>query len=94
MLPLRDLEIQFDGKNVRVIDQPEVAQDLRHRAWSDDEDVTEYAVPVRWLAQRPVSDAVVERGLFASTVTVCKFRDDRTIEVVTSALGLDENDDV
>jgi hypothetical protein len=29
-----------------------------------------------------------ERGLFASQVTVCKLRDDRTIGVVTSAFDL------
>jgi hypothetical protein len=93
MLPLRDLEVEWDGKIVRVIDQPEIGEDLRQRAWSNDEHVTEYAVPVQWLAQRPVPDAVAERGLFASTVTVCKLRDDRTIECVVSALGLDESDD-
>jgi hypothetical protein len=91
ILPLRDLETERDGTRVRVIDQPEIADDVRKRAKAEDEDVTEYAVPVRWLAQRPVDSAVAERGLFASQVTVCKLRDDRTIEVVTSALGVEED---
>lgn len=89
IVPLGALEVERDGAKIRVADQPEISQNMRERTKSDDENVTEYAVPVRWLAQRPVSEAVSERGLFASQVTVCKLRDDRTIEVVTAALGLD-----
>lgn len=40
-----------------------------------------------WLAERDASDAVAERRLFASQVNVCTLRDERTIEVATSALG-------
>ncbi len=92
IVPLRALEVDQEGSTITVVDQPEVSEKMRERAKSDDENVTEYAVPVRWLAQRPVSEAVAERGLFASQVTVCKLRDDRTIDVVTSALGLDDDD--
>jgi hypothetical protein len=92
MVPLRSLEVERDGAMITVMDTPEIPERIRVRAQSDDDEVTEYAVPVRWLAQRPVSDAVSERGLFASQVTVCKLRDDRTIEVVTSALGVKDDD--
>jgi len=91
MLPLRSLEVERDDAIIPVIDQPEIPERIRERAHLDDDEVTEYAVPVRWLAQRRVSDAVSERGLFASQVTVCKLRDDRTIDVVTAALGLQDN---
>lgn len=91
MVPLRSLQVERDGTMLRVIDQPEIPERIRERARSDDE-MTEYAVPVRWLAQRPLSDAVSERGLFAARATVCKLRDDRTIEVVTTALGLTDDE--
>jgi hypothetical protein len=52
-------------------------------------EVTEFAVPVRWLATRDAENAVNEPGLFAVPITACKLRDRRTIEFVTKALGLD-----
>ena len=56
------------------------SETMRDRAGSDDEDITEFAVQVRWLAHGPVSQAVSERSLFASLVTACELRDERTIE--------------
>lgn len=92
MVPLRSLQVEHDDATVAVIDQPEIPKRIRERAQLEDEEMTEYAVPVRWLAQRPVTEAVSERGLFSSQVTVCKLRDDRTIDVVTAALALADND--
>ena len=46
-------------------------------------------VPVEWLGTRPLDEAVWEKGLFASQVTACRLRDERTIETVESAFGLD-----
>ena len=46
-------------------------------------------MPVEWLATRPLDQIVCEKGLFASQVTVCKLRDERTLETVESAFGLD-----
>lgn len=93
VLPLRDLVVDLDGNAIRVVDQPDIDPKVRERALSDDEEVVEYAVPICWLAERDLSDAIAERGLFASQVTVCKLRDERTIEVVTSALGIDSDDE-
>lgn len=89
VIPLRDFQAEVDGRLITVAEQPDVPEDMRARAASDDDDLTEYAVPVRWLVTRPVNQAVTERGLFASQVTVCKLRDERTIEFVTRELGLD-----
>ena len=51
--------------------------------------MTEKVVPVEWLATRPIDQAVWEKGLFASRVTVCKLRDEHTITTVERAFGLD-----
>lgn len=85
---LRDLEVVVDGKAVKVVDQPQVPHRIVERARSQDDDETEYAVPVRWLVANKVDSAVKERGLFASQVPVCKLRDERTIEVVLDAFDL------
>lgn len=89
---LRDFEVQRNGEAIRVVDQPEATDAMRERANSSDPEITEYAVPVRWLAERDVSDAVQAPGLFASQVTVCKLRDERTIDVVSTAFGLNAHD--
>ncbi|MDY7103738.1 MAG: endonuclease NucS [Actinomycetota bacterium] len=89
---LRDFEVHLDGATVRVVDQAEVTERTRTRALEVEDEETEYAVPARWLVDRPIEDAVSEPGLFASQVTVCKLRDDRTIEVVSAAFGLDAPD--
>lgn len=88
MTLLRDMEVTLNGRPIKVIDQDDLPDALRERALNEDPDMTEYAVPVRWLVKRAASDAVSQRGLFASQVTVCKLRDDRTIEVVTGAFDL------
>jgi hypothetical protein len=56
---------------------------------SDDPDLTEYAVPVRWLEARRVDDAIRAPGLFASQLSACRLRDERTLEVLTKEFGLD-----
>jgi hypothetical protein len=90
VIPLRDLVVTVDGKTLRVVEQHDVSDAIRTGALADDEDMQEYAVPIRWLESRHIDKAVTERGLFASQVTVCKLRDDRTIEVVLEAFGLQD----
>lgn len=89
VMPLRDLQCEIHGEVIEVASQPDIPDGIRTRAFSDDLETTEYAVPVRWLVQRAVGDAVSQRGLFASQVTVCKLRDERTIEVVSRELGIE-----
>lgn len=89
--PLRELVVERGGDKVRVVDQPEVHPDVRARAMSDDPDITEYAVPVRWLVTRDLEDGVRESGLFSSQLSACKLTDERTIEYLRDAFDLDED---
>lgn len=89
MTLLRDLRTTIDGTAATVVEQPDVPERIRERALSDDEELTEYAVPVHWMATRAATDAVGGAGLFSSQVTVCRLRDDRTIELVSEAFGID-----
>jgi Endonuclease NucS len=86
--PFREAVVAVDGEECRLVECRDVPSALRDRALSEDPDVTEFVVPVRWLEARPAERAVSEPGLFASQVTVCKLRDERTIEAVERALGL------
>lgn len=87
--PLRDfISTGGGGGSLKVVDQPDVPDWMSTRALDMDEENTEYAVPVKWLAERSISEAVMERGLFASQHSACKLKDERTIEVVSAAFGL------
>jgi hypothetical protein len=92
MSPLRELQVAGGNGAQRVVDQAGVPDWLRHWALDVEEDLQEYAVPVKWLVKREVQDAVWQKGLFASQVTVCKLRDERTLEVLAEefSLPLDE----
>lgn len=90
MAPLRELTVDVDGNEKPLLELPKVSPEIRDRALREDEESTEYGVPVRWLESRLLDDAVNQRGLFASQVTACKLRDERTIEVLTSAFGVDD----
>ena len=89
MIPARDAKVEVTGQLQSLLDQPELSTERWQRAASDDPEVTEMVVPVEWLATRPIDQAVREKGLFASQVTVCKLRDEHTIKTVERAFGLD-----
>ncbi len=90
MIPARDAVVESNGRLKPLLDQPEFSSEWRQEAGSEDPDITEMVVPVEWLGKRPLDEAVWEKGLFASQLTVCKLRDERTIETVESAFGIDE----
>jgi hypothetical protein len=88
MIRARDATVSIDGREVALVDRPDLPEAFRERALSDDLEVTEFVVPVRWEREFDVNEAIAERGLFASQVTVCKLRDERTIAVLTERFGL------
>jgi hypothetical protein len=91
-IPAREATVEVDGREAPLLSQPDVPDWLVERGQSEDPEVTEYVVPIRWLEARPVDKAITERGLFASQVTACKLRDERTIELLEQAFGLDGDD--
>ena len=91
MMPARDAEVEVNGQCQSLLDQPGLSAQWTERAASDDPDLTEMVVPVKWFATRPINEATWEKGLFASQLTVCKLRDEHTINTVESAFGLDSS---
>ena len=55
----------------------------------EDLEMAERVVPVEWQCMRDLDRAVWEKGLFASQLTACKLRDERTIATVEAAFGID-----
>lgn len=45
-------------------------------------------VPVTWDVAHPIGEAVTTPGIFASQVTACKLRDERTIDFLEQAFDI------
>lgn len=90
--PARETNVEVDGETVNLLDAPEMSSRLVERGQSDDPEETEMVVPVQWDVAVSQAEAVNEAGLFASQVTVCKLRDQRTIDVVTQRFGLQDGE--
>lgn len=90
MLAAREAKVEIEGHLQPLLERPDLDPTFLERASSDDLEVTEMVVPVDWLAARDLDGAFWEKGLFASQVTVCKLRDERTIETVEEAFGLSD----
>jgi len=89
--PLRETRVVVDGVERPVIEQPGFPSRLRDRSLIDDHDLTEYAVPLKWIIDVPVGKAVMEKGLFAIPTTAATLRDERTIEFVSKAFHIEED---
>lgn len=87
MIPARDAKVKVNGEVRSLLDQTDLAW-WRENAASEDPEVTEMVVPVRWLSTRPLENAVRGKGLFASQLSACRLRDERTIKEVEDAFGL------
>jgi len=66
---LGDFEVEIDGQQKKFID---VAKANYHRQYIDDEENSEYMVPVKWTVSVPVKDAVSEVGFFGNQNTVAR----------------------
>ncbi len=85
---LRDAAASGD---VKLIDADVPDWEPAYRDAAED-DMTTWIVPVAWSATRDETDAVRETGLFSAPITACKLRDERTVEIVSKALGVTVQD--
>jgi hypothetical protein len=88
-LQAADAMVLIRGEERGLLEQPGIPSSFRERALSKELDEREIVVPVRWFAKKSVTEAIRKPGLFASQVTVCKLRDERTIEVLEEAFQID-----
>ena len=91
VLRAADAEVDVGGNPTPLLDLPDLPTYLKERGPSLDPEVTEYVVPVSWDEARPATEAISAPGLFASQVTVCKLRDERTISVLTDSFDLHDD---
>ena len=55
----------------------------------DDPDGAEWVVGVKWIQDRPQSDAIWEQGMLANRNIACRMRHQFTIDCLTERLGLE-----
>jgi hypothetical protein len=69
-----EFQVEIDG-----VQQPflGVAQANYHQQYVDDEEKSEYFVPVEWLSTKPLNEAVSEVGFFGNQNSVCRPRTTR-----------------
>lgn len=90
MIRARDAKVQIGGELQPLIEQMEPNSPFVNGALLDDDDLTEWVVPVEWIGGlRPIEDAFWKKGLFANR-RVCKLRDEHTIATVEAEFGIDE----
>jgi len=87
-VPVRDFTVELDGQQARILDAPHDAPEME--ANSDNDELSEWLVRVDWIKTVPREQAFREKGLFANQAIACKLRDQRTIERVTQAFGIDD----
>lgn len=85
--PFDQLTVLTEQGRVRLADQNLHAR-YTHESRPDD-DMVEYAVPVEWDAALPLQEAFRFAGMFANQNTVCKLRQEFTLEKLRAHFGID-----
>ena len=87
-VPVVDFTVPDDGHERPILEAPLVASKMGE--YAGDPDRSEYRVRIRWLATKPVAEAVWEKGMFANQNTACSLRSTFTRKKVLERFGLDQ----
>lgn len=88
VVPVKDFTVEVDGEARPILDAPINAPRMGENA--DDPETSEYLVGVRWIEARARGEAIWEEGMFANQNTVCKLRNQFTLDRLTEHFDLDE----
>jgi len=88
--PFRVAQVHRDGQWLQLADQ-DLAGSYQHAAPGKEEtdDITDWVIPVRWLATVPLNEAFKEAGLFSNPNAACKLRQQFTLERLAEQFGID-----
>jgi hypothetical protein len=87
---VRDFNVTTNGQSMRLIDAPVKAPSLVAVAAQDD-DQTEWVVPVSWIRTLPASQAIRFKGRYGNQNSATKLRHALTRETVLEKLGVTED---
>ncbi|SHJ63632.1 Protein of unknown function DUF91 [Malonomonas rubra DSM 5091] len=84
-----EFQVDADGERKHFLD---IAQAGYHRQYAEDEENSEYFVPVEWLETKPINQAVSEVGFFGNQNSACKPRTTKwnhTVERLRKLFGVE-----
>ncbi|HUV14996.1 MAG TPA: hypothetical protein VMW28_00345 [Pelolinea sp.] len=80
--------LKKDGERVPILECDLIAPEMDEN--SENPELSEYLVRVEWTKTIPRADAYRETGMFANQNTVCKLRNQFTLEKLYSFFQLEE----
>lgn len=86
-VPVKEFKVELDGKLIPLLDAPLEAKEMGKHA--DDPDKRAMLVRVEWIKAVSREEAYWEKGMFAIQHTVCRMRNQFTIERLTQHFELD-----
>jgi hypothetical protein len=92
MQPVQEFNVSVNGQTVPILEAPLQAPSMD--AWvKDSSERWEYLVRVEWIKTVSRDEAIWEKGMFANQNTVVRLRDPFTLERITEAFGLADEED-
>lgn len=88
-VPMRDFKVIVDGIETPIVDATTVG--LPPTQHLNNDDMTETYVRVEWIKTVPIEQAYWEKGMFANQASVCKLRNQFTLQKLTYHFGLDQS---
>ena len=79
--PVMGKEFLVESRGARLFDLPLKQPDMKHD--SDDPDISEWVVGIKWVKSVPREKAKKFPGIFANQNVVCKLRDEKTLKFLT-----------
>lgn len=84
---IKDFTIEIDGKQqplLSVLKAPRAGEN------SDNPELSEYAVKVKWIKTLSREEAIREKGMFANQNTACKLKNKFTLDILTEVFALED----
>jgi hypothetical protein len=88
--PIKDFKVQVGKMLVPLLEAP--LDNLNIGRDADNEELSEYVVAVDWIKTLPQEEAISEKGLFANQNSAVRLRDQFTLDRLTEAFSLDEEE--
>lgn len=87
-VPVSDFEVEIDGQTMPILEAPLDASHMGED--SEDPEMSEYLVRVRWIESRERTEAIWEKGMFANQNVVAKLRQPFTLQRLSEVFDLDQ----
>jgi hypothetical protein len=88
VVPMSDFKVEVDGQLISILKAPLKATNMNSS--SDNPNLCEYAVRVKWDKVVSRENAFWEKGMFANQNSACKLRNKFTLERLTALFDLNE----